>query len=236
MVSGIRFFACSGAMGGTGNIGGGGTATLYAAGRADPLLEIFGFEISATNSPNRMGFFGTGGAPSSPVIVGQYQDHTFRTDHVGADLGVMINNKFNSSTTATVSGTFGANGVLGSVDISDIPNLSGTLMCRFREPNDTPVITQQAVFRAINLTAASGAPDVSDLATGITVQAAQLADTDGDAGDSTWTEISSGGSSLSLADQTAEATIHDYHLIVAGNPGAAGRKINFAYYIQLEFL
>jgi len=238
MVSGIRFFPCSGALGMHGQFGELTTTQVYAnTGRATPLFEIFNFEISATNSPNRMGFFGANKAPNSPVIVGQYPDHTHRTDHVGAELGEMINVKFTGASTADVSGTLTAGPFFGSnIALSSIPNQSGTLLARFTEPNATPVITQQAVFRAINLDAGSGAPDVTDLATGITVQAAQLADTDGDAGDSSWSEVSSGGSSLSLADQTAEATVHDYHLIVSATPSAAGRKINFAYYLQLEFL
>jgi hypothetical protein len=223
MVSGIRFFACSGALGGTASI------------RAIPNIEIFNFEPRATNSPNRMGFFGVGGAPNSPVIVGFYQDRTHRCDHLGADLGQMVNVKFNGSTGAFVSGV---NISVTGHALEDIPQNSGTLLCRFTEPNGTAVITQNGVFRAINLTAASGAADVtgSNRATGVTIQAAQLADTDGEGGDTSWTTISSGGSDLGLADQSASATIHDYHLIVSATPSAAGRKIDFAYYIQLEFL
>lgn len=236
MVSGIRFFPCSGALGGTGNIGGGGTATLYALGRAEPLFEIFNFEIGATDSPNRMGFFGANGAPNSAVIVGQYQDTTFRTDHIGTQLGEMINNKFVGASLVQVSGTFGANGVLGSVAPSVVPSVSGTLLCRFTEPNGTAVITQQATFRAVNFDAGSGVPDITDLATGITVQAAQLQDTAGNAADGSWSEVSSGGAALSLADQSLETHVHDFHLLVSASPSAAGRKINFGYYLQLEFL
>jgi hypothetical protein len=182
-----------------------------------------------------MGFFGVGGAPNSPVVVGFYQDRTHRCDHVGADLGQMINVKYNGSTGAIVSGV---DITVTGHTLAVIPQTSGTLLCRFTEPNGTTVITQNAVFRAINLTAASGAADTTgaNRATGITLQAAQLADTDGEAGDSSWTLISDGGSDLGLADQSAEATVHDYHLIVSGSPGSAGRKIDFAYYVQLEFL
>jgi hypothetical protein len=233
MVSGIRFFACSGALGLLGNIGGVDPTTVD---RAEPLLEIFNFEISATNSPNRMGFFGANGAPNSAVIVGQYQDTTHRTDHVGADLGLMINNKFLGAALVQLSGTFGANGVLGSVAPNVIPPESGTLMARFTEPNGTNVITQQATFRAVNFTAASGVPDIGDLATDITVQAAQLQDTAGNAADASWSEVSSGGAALSLADQSLEIAVHDFQLLVSGNPAVAGRKIDFGYYLQLEFL
>jgi len=243
MVSGIRFFPCSGAMGLFGNVGEKSITQVYterAALPVDPtipLLEIFNFEISATASPNRVGFFGSNGAPSSPVIVGQYQDTTFRTNFVGADLGEMINVKYTGASTADVSGTLGTGPMFGSnIALSSIPNTSGSLLARFTEPNATAVITQQATFAAINLDAGSGAPNVSDLATGVTVQAAQLADTEDFAGQSSWSEISSGGSALSLDAQAAEANVHDFHLIISATPSAAGRKTNFAYYLQLEFL
>jgi len=233
MVSGIRFFACSGALGLLGNIGGEDPTTVD---RAEPLLEIFNFEIGATDSPNRMGFFGSAGAPNSAVVVGQYQQTTHRTNEDGDDLGPMINNRFVNSTNAIVSGTFGANGVLGSIAVDEIPAESGTLLCRFTEPNGTAVITQSATFRAINLDAGSGAPSILDLASNITIQAAQLADTAGNAADSSWSEISDGGAALGLADQSNEASVHDFALLISGSPSAAGRKIDFAYYIQLEFL
>ncbi len=220
MVSGVRFFACSGAMGGTPST------------RATPNIEIFNFEIGATNSPNRMGFFGSAGAPNSAITVGAYQDRTHRVDHLGVDLGQMINVKYTGATAASVSGV-----PLTSTGhtLDTIPQTSGTLLARFTESSNTAVITQSATFRAVNFNAGSGVPDVGDLATGIVVQAAQLQDTSGNAGDSSWTLISSGGGALSLADQALSTAVHDFHLIVSGSPQTAGRKINFGYYLQLEF-
>jgi len=238
MVSGIRFFACSGAMGMFGNKGEKSIAQVYTeTGRADPLLEVFNLEAGADGSPNRMGFFGLLGAPNSAVIVGQYPDTTFRTDALGAQLGEMINAKFLGASTVELSGTLGTGPMFGaSFAVGSVPNLSGTLLCRFTEPNGTNVITQQATFRAVDLTAASGLPDISDLATGITVQAAQLQDTAGNAADSSWSDVSDSGAALSLADQSTEQVTHDFHLLVSGSPDVAGRKIDFGYYIQLEFL
>lgn len=221
MVSGIRFFACSGAMGGTPST------------RATPNLEIFNFEIGATNSPNRMGFFGSAGAPNSAVVVGLYQDRTHRVDHLGVDFGQMINVKYTGATSASVSGV--AISVTGHT-LATIPQTSGTLLARFTEPNNTAVVTQTATFRAVDFDAGSGVPNIGDLATGITIQAAQLQDTAGNAGDSSWSEISDGGAALSLADQSLSTHVHDFHLIISGSPEAAGRKINFGYYLQLEFL
>ena len=243
MVSGVRFFACSGAMGLFGNLGEKSINQVYderIAASLDPgtpLLEIFQFEIGATDSPNRMGFFGSAGAPNSAVIVGQYQDTTFRTDHLGVDLGEMINAKYTAAGTTNLSGTLGTGSMFGAgIAINQVPNVSGTLLCRFRESGDTAVITQAATFRAVNFDAGSGVPDIGDLATGITIQAAQLQDTAGNAADATWSEISSGGAAMSLADQSLEQHTHDFHLLISGSPTAAGRKVNFGYYIQLEFL
>lgn len=223
MASGIRFMACSGALGNT-------VASLYANGMATIGLEIFQFEAGATDSPNRMGFFGVNGAPNSAVIVGQYQDRTHVTDHVGSDLGAMINAKFTGASTVEHSG------VPFSAGFANVPRESGTLLARFTEPNGTAVITQSATFSAVNFTAGSGVPDISDLATGVTIQAAQLQDTNGNAANGSWSEISSGGAALSLNDQGVEQITHDFHLLISGNPSTAGRKINFGYFMQLEFL
>ena len=213
------------------------TQVYTETGRADPLIEILNLVAGDKSSPNRMGFFGSNGAPNSAVIVGQYQDTTFRTNDVGAQFGEMINVKYTAATTATVSGTLGTGAMFGNnFAIANLTNISGTLLARFRESNNTAVITQQATFRAVNLTSTSGMPDVTDLATGITVQAAQLQDTSGGAANSTWTLISSTGAALSLTDQSLETHIHDFHLIVAGSPTAAGRKTNFGYFLRLEFL
>lgn len=224
MVSGIRFFACSGAMGNS-------IASLYANGQATPNAEIFALEAGATHSPNRLGFFGALGAPNSPVIVGQYQDRTHRTDHDGNDLGIWINGKFTGSSSVAISG------VPFTANFQTIPQASGTLLLRFTEPNDALVVTQNAIFRAIDLTAASGAPDVANYVSNMTVHAFQLADTDGYAGDTAWTQLSDpGGADLTLEPQTAETTVHDFHIIVSASAGVAGRKRDFAFYCQLEFL
>lgn len=236
MVSGIRFFACSGAMGQltTGRLT---PADYYAAGgalpadRALPNLEIFQLVPGPVlGVPTRMGFFGSLGAPNSAVIVGQYQDRTHRTDELGTDFGAMVNGKFTGASTVEHSGVPFTGG------FANVPGESGTLLARFTEENFTAVITQSATFRAVNLNAVDAMPDVGDLATGITIQAAQLQDTAGNAADASWSEISSGGAALSLADQSLEAHIHDFHLLVSGNPTAAGRKTNFGYFLQLEFL
>jgi len=221
-----------------GNLGEKDISQVYTElGRATPNLEIFNLEAGADGSPNRMGFFGSAGAPNSAVIVGQYPDTTFRCDALGANLGEMINVKFVGASTAEVSGTLGTGPMFGSAfAVGSIPNASGSLLCRFTEPNGTPVITQQATFRAVNFTSASGVPDIGDLATGITVQAAQLQDTVGNAADASWSEVSSGGAALSLADQSLEQVVHDFHMIVSASPAAAGRKTNFGYLVQLEFL
>lgn len=224
MVSGIRFFAGSGVMGNT-------VASLYAVNQATPAAEIFALEPGATHSPNRLGFFGLFGAPNSPVIVGQFQDRTHRTDHDGSDLGIWINGKFTGAASVAISG------VPFTANFQTIPQESGTLLLRFTEPNDSPVVTQNAVFRAIDLTAASGAPDVANYVNNITVQAFQLADTDGFAGDTAWTQLSDpGGADLTLEPQVQEATVHDFHIIVSAAAGVAGRKRDFAFYCQLEFL
>ncbi len=219
MVSGIRWFGCSGAMGGTPST------------RATPNIEIFQLEAGATHSPNRIGFFGSAGAPSSPVVVGTYQNRTFRTNYVGSDLGQLINVKYTGASSAEVSGvTLTATGHT----LATIPQASGTLLLRFTDPNSLAVSTQNGVFRAIDLTATSGAPNVSDLVNGVNVYAAQLADTAGNSGNASWTDLTAGA--LSLNNQAIAATVHDYHIIISASPTAAGVKTDWGFYVEVEFL
>ncbi len=227
MVSGIRFLASSGAYGNT-------IASLQAIPRDGASdAEIFQLEAGATNSPNRLGFFGQGGAPSSPVIVGAYQDRTHITDHVGTNLGHLQQVKYTGAMAATVSGV---NIVVTGHTLDTIPQESGTVLLRFQEPNGSNVTTQNGVLRAIDLTAASGAPVVTDLVNGVTVQAAQLADQDGFSGDTSWTQISDGGSALTLEDQAASHVTHDWHIIISASPDAAGLKIDWGFYAEIEYL
>lgn len=218
-MSGILWMGCSGVLGGT------------AANVAVPGIQIFNFEPRATNSPNRIGFAGAAGLPSSPVIVGLYQDRTHRTNHHGHDLMPLINVKYTGATSASVSGVPIA---VTGMTLAQIPQASGTLLLRFIDPNGTNVITQNGTFRAVNMTSASGVPDVNSFVSNITIQAAQLADTAGNSGDASWTDITAGY--LGLADQAMEASVHDYHIILSASPLAAGRKINFGFYCYIEFL
>jgi hypothetical protein len=232
MVSGIRFMAASGALGNT-------IATLYANGQATPRAEIFNFEAAAalTSVPNRLGFFGLAGAPNSPIIVGQYNQRSHITDHLGDDLGQLVNTRFTGAAAAEVSGV---DITVTGHTLATIPQESGTILMRFTEPNGTNVTTQNAVLRAVDLDANHIAQDVTlSTVTNATIQASELANTDGDAGDAAWTQLSDGvggGTELSLNAQGTEATVHDFHVLVALSPGQAGRKIDFAFYVQLEFL
>ncbi len=227
MISGIRILSCSGAMGGS------------LAAIAVPNLEIFNLGPSASSDPNRLGFFGSAGAPSSPVRVGQYQDRSHVTNQAGDDLGALINVKFTGTSAAEVSGVSIA--VTGHT-LATIPQSSGTILLRFTEPNGIAVQTQNGVFRCVgldadNFTITGGVGLTANAATGITVQAAQLGDNSGNAGNVAWTELTAAPlSSLSLSDQALSASVHDFHLIISANPSAAGTKINFGFYTEIEFL
>jgi len=216
----LRFFNCSGAFGGTPST------------RATPNLEIFNLEPGATASPERLGFFGLLGAPNGPVIVGTYQERTHRTDHNGTDLGTFMNVKFTGASSAEVSGV---PLTLTGHTLATIPQASGTLLVRFTEPSGTQVQTQNAFIRAIALTEASGAL-ISTTPSNITIQAAQLADTHGNAGDSSWSDLTGGSNQLDLANQAGTALVHDYHLILSASPLTAGVNRSWGFYVQLEFL
>jgi len=219
MVSGIRFSACSGILGGV---------TFDDFG-PDLPLEIFQYNSSFQSDPNRIGFFGAAGSPAS-VIVGQYQDRTHRTNNAGADLGFMINVKFAGASDAAVSGVSFPN-------IEDLPGASGTLLMRFREASDTLVITQNGFLRAVRFV--SNEPNDGLRPLNIDIRGFQAADTHGNAGDSTWTQMADGagaGSDLSLSNQTGETSVHDWVVALSASPTAIGTNIAFGFLAQIEFL
>ena len=235
MVSGIRFFGGSGSMGNT-------VASLYANGRAETGLEIFNYNQDTpfvTSSPVRIGFFGPGGAPSSPVRVGQYQDRTHVCDHLGNNLGILSNWKYanNPPIKAYASGVAWTNASLAQ----QIPRESGILM-RFMTAHPgngtaATVQTQNGIVRAIDLQAdgtASNNVYAGTRCTTVVVYAAQLNDTWNSGGDSDWTKISNGGSDLTLNNQ-GEDKVHDFHIILSASPTTAGANKNFAIYTELEY-
>lgn len=167
------------------------------------------------------------------MIVGAYQDRSHITDHVGTNLGHLVNTKYTGAMAAEVSGV--ALTLTGHT-LDTIPQESGTFLLRFQEPTGALVTTQNGVLRAIDLTTVGSAPDVTDLVNGVTVQAAQLADTDGYSGDTSWTQISDGGSALSLEDQAAAQVTHDWHIVVSASPDAAGAKTDWGFYAEIEYL
>lgn len=220
MVTAVTFFSCSGAMGGRQD--GDGIAT--------PPLSFSTFEPGATDLGNRLGFFGAAGAPTSPITVNSYQDRSHIVDEDGADFGILVNVKYTGSSDASVSGVPFPN-------IEDIPAASGTILCRFTDPSAGQVITQNATFRAVQMNASSGVPDISVEPSNVNIFAYGAADTQGNAGDSSWTQIAGGASnSLSLDNQSGESMIHDFPVCVSLSPTAAGRKIDFGFVVDLEFL
>lgn len=219
MVSGIRFGACSGIQGGL----------TYADWGPDVPQEIFAYNSSFQSDPNRVGFFGSAGAPAS-VIIGQYQDRTHRTNNTGADLGIMINVKFTGASDAAVSGVAFPN-------VEDLPGASGTLLMRFRDATDTLVITQNGFLRAIRFV--TNEPNDGLKPLNVDIRGFQAADTHGNAGNSSWTQMSDGagaGSDLSLANQTGETSVHDWFIALSASPQAVGTNAAFGFLAQIEFL
>jgi hypothetical protein len=217
MVSGVRFSCASGAFGG------------QPANRTFPAVaEIFAMQPGDTTSPLRLGFFGPGGAPNGSVIINTYQDRTHRTNHFGADLGQFINLKFSSSSIAIVSGVTFPN-------MQDIPASSGTLLCRFTEPSNSQVSTQNATFRAVVLNSSSGVPNIDALVPNINIQAFELKNTVGGAGNASWTDITTASNQLALNNQAATAMVHDFIVGVSASPTSTGTNRDFGFAVRLEF-
>jgi len=219
MASGIRFGACSGVNGGI----------TYDDFGPDIPTEIFQLNFSFDADPNRIGFFGENGPPAA-VILTEYQDRTHRTNKSGSDLGALINVKYVDANTASVSG-------VNFPNITDLPGSSGTLLLRFREENDVPVVTQNGYLRATRIVSNVVNEGLKPL--NVSIFGFQAADTHGNAGDTSWTEMSDGvggGSDLAFANQTGLANVHDWVVALSVSPQAVGTNTDFAFWAQVEFL
>lgn len=188
-----------------------------------------------TSGANYIGFFGAGGPQDIPfaVIVANYQDQTFITNPSGHNLGLvgmqesgrLINHKFLSTTTATISGI--------PASLIDVPAGSGTVQVRFVASGTTPVITQNTLLRCVVLNAESGIDDVTSLVTAIRVQGYEVGQ------QASWTHI--GGNTavdnrVFLADQSNLSLRHDYFLGLAASPEAVGERTDWGFFFIIEFL
>lgn len=193
-----------------------------------------------TSGANHIGFFGAGGPGGVPfaVVVDQYQDLTFITNTSGVNLGnppfgvpgsgKLNNFKFQTTTTANVSGVAG-------VQLTDIPQNSGTILIRLI-PSGSPapeVQTQNAIVRTVALNASSGVDDVTDIVTGVKVQMFEPA------ADSSWTQTAGVGAldnRLFLQDHNDADTVHDFFVAISVSPEAVGERDNFGTFAVIEFL
>lgn len=183
-----------------------------------------------------IGFFGAGGPGGVPfaVLVNSYQNKTFITSSSGNNLGVapygvrgsgqLTNVKYISSTTMKVNSD-------GTTNLLQLPEVSGTLLVRFQ--SGSSVQTQNALLRAVNLTATSGVSSETAIVTNIDIRAAEASR------DTTWTQI--GGNTatdnrLFLADRGTANITHDFHIALSASPQAVGRRNDFALFFYIEFL
>lgn len=212
MISGIRVLMCSGVLGGL---------------TTQEPPDIWAYDSNFQSSPNRIGFMSQA---FGPVIVGDYQNRTIRTDNAGTNFGQLINVKYVSSTAAEVSGVPFPNP-------ADIPGSSGTVLLRFKEPNGTAVQTQNGFFRAIRFSSNIPANGLKPL--NIDIRGLRIKDTHGNAGQSSWTQLADGlggGSDITLPNHTSAVNIHDYVMAISASPQAAGTNTAFGFLSQLEYL
>lgn len=183
-----------------------------------------------------IGFFGAGGPGGIPfaVLVNSYQNKTFITSSSGNNLGVapfgvrgsgqLTNVKFITTSTIKVNDD-------GTTNLLLLPEVSGTLLIRFE--SGSSVQTQNALLRAVNLTATSGVSSETALVTNIDIRAAEASK------DTTWTQI--GGNTatdnrLFLDDHGTANTRHDFHVALSASPEAVGRRNDWGLFFYVEFL
>lgn len=221
------------------------TLTFYAPSGAEVSAEHGSlFPIETLNTPgntsgaNHVGFFGAGGPQGVPfaIIVANYQDASYITNTSGFNMGVApfgvpasgkLNNfKYETSTTANVSGVAG-------VALLDIPQESGTLLIRFAASGSTEVRTQNTLCRSVVLNSSSGIDNVTDVAVGVTIQGFEPGV------DSSWAQTAGDGAldnRLFILDHNVTDLIHDFWVGLSVSPESAGQRNDVGFFFVIEFL
>lgn len=184
------------------------------------------FEIlpAASGGFNTVGFFGASFGFS--IRVGEYNQTTRRTNANGtSDGGSMPNIRFANSSGAYVGAEPAA------TELLEVDNSESTIGIRLI--TDNAVGTQNASFRAFDRS------DINNNPSGVTIRAAEMLKPSPvvrGSGDVSWSVVAGSGNVLSLDDQTAAATTHDWYISLTATPNSIGEKTNIGFYFETEFL
>lgn len=162
-----------------------------------------------------------GGAFTTPITVGEYNDSTHVRNSGGTDISsanTPNNVKFISQSGGT-GGDSQADWGDGTEDLDAITDPECTLLVNFSDP--ASVATSNAVFYAYDGTTPSAVP------TGVTFHAAEQ-------GDTNWTNAEGSAAALTLTDQSA-AMSHDFFIATSASPESTGLKDDFSVRIELQY-
>lgn len=191
-----------------------------------------------TSGANHVGFFGAGGPQGVPfaVIVDKYQDSTYVTNTSGVNMGVapfgllesgrLNNTKFEEDGLANVNG-------VGGVELSGIPQLSGTLLIRFEPSGSIAVRTQNVLLRTVILNSASGIDDLTGVVVGVKMQGFEPG------ADNAWTQTAGLGAldnRIFFVDHNDADLVHDFFVSLSASPEAVGQRNDFGMFFVIEFL
>lgn len=191
-----------------------------------------------TSGANHIGFFGAGGPRGVPfaVIVDKYQDSTYITNTSGENMGIapfgikasgeLNNTKFEDTNLANING-------VGGIELSGIPQLSGTLLIRFEPSGSIEVRTQNVLLRTVVLTATSGIDDIAGVVVGLKVQGFEPT------ADNLWTQTAGGGAldnRIFFTDHNVPDLVHDFFVSLSASPEAVGERNDFGMFFIVEFL
>lgn len=181
---------------------------------------------------NRLGWFGDDG-PGSFLTIFLHQDRTFVVNEDGNAVpgatnpasGELTNLKYINSTGVDPNSS-------GVVALNTITELDATLRVRFTEPSGNATTTSNAVLKCVELSATSGIDDEDAIPSNVLVYAAEIGQ------DSSWTKISddAGDNELSLGDRAGSSIVHDFHIGLSVSPRITGKKADFGFLFQLEYV
>lgn len=204
-------------------------------------MSTWSFIGGETGNINHLGGSGVGlygSAFGQSVNVGSYQDSTWITNSAGTAQGPQLDNvKYTHPSSGSINGA-------ASVLLTQIPNYLATIQARFN--HSSAIKTQNVKLRIFDRSNINNDPS------GVTCKVAEIAhvdtaQTNNGSGSSTWNTphgsavvvtltASPGQSGYRPNGANTQDMNHDWYLALSASPDSIGSKVQFAAYIEAEYL
>ncbi len=210
-----------------------------------PTLELYAGEDTQVSASSGLGFFGDNGF-NAPVVIGEYNGHTFVTNASGTVQGFECNNNKHDGASGVIHGQTSS-----GIALKNLPNELATINLRFTHASD--IYCQQVKLYVFDGTFTDGVANKTVSVDNLTFYGAEirhrsrLQTVESAYSDAGWSDISASGSNyIALVDSPGlngrrnggfeELSVrHDWYIALTCTPTQLGDR-QFGITAELEYL